>query len=100
MQPVTVLLQRLSEGDRAAYDELLPAVYQELKVRAHGQLKRERAGHTINTTALVHEAFIKLVDQNEANWKNRGHFLAVASQARHGESGQWTREGQRLQYRS
>jgi RNA polymerase sigma factor (TIGR02999 family) len=81
MQPVTALLQRLAEGDRAAYDDLLPAVYAELKVRAHGQLKRERAGHTINTTALVHEAFIKLVDQNDAHWKNRAHFLAVASQA-------------------
>jgi len=81
MQPVTALLQRLADGDRAALDELLPAVYQELKDRAHGQLRRERSGHTINTTALVHEAFLKLVDQNDAHWKNRAHFLAVASQA-------------------
>lgn len=81
MQAVTAILQRLADGDQAAYDELLPAVYQELKVRAHGQLARERAGHTINTTALVHEAFIKLVDQNDVHWKNRAHFLAVASQA-------------------
>ncbi len=78
---VTVLLKRVANGDQSALDELLPAVYNELKGRAHGQLRRERQGHTINTTALVHEAYLKLVDQDNVDWQNRVHFLAVASQA-------------------
>lgn len=62
-------------------DRLLPLVYEELRVLAHRRLHFERPGHTLNTTALVHEAYIKLVGQDRVVWKNRNQFLAVASQA-------------------
>lgn len=78
---ITVLLQRLREGDRSVIDALLPVVYGHLKSLAHRQLRGERAGHTLNTTALVHEAYLKLVGQAEVEWQNRVHFLAVAAQA-------------------
>jgi RNA polymerase sigma factor (TIGR02999 family) len=59
----------------------MPAVYEHLKLVAHRQLRGERDGHTLNTTALVHEAYLKLVGQSEASWQNRVHFMAVAAQA-------------------
>ena len=59
----------------------MPLIYQRLKVVAQAQLNRERADHTLNATALVHEAYLKLVDQDEVSWQNRAHFLAIASQA-------------------
>ena len=62
-------------------DELTPLVYQELKRIAGGQLRRERQGHTLQATALVHEAYMKLVDQRDVNWRNRSHFFALAAQA-------------------
>ena len=76
---VTELLLELSEGNRAAVDELVPSLYQELKRMAAAQLRQERPDHTLQVTALVHEAYLKLVDQRRANWRNRAHFLAVAA---------------------
>src|SRR5215471_5785881 len=85
MQPstpnVTVLLQRYSEGDTNALAELMPLVYSELHRLASSYLRRERPDHTLQTTALVHEAYLRLVDQKDAHWKGRDHFLAVAAQA-------------------
>ncbi len=77
---VTQLLQQVSGGDARAVDELTPLVYQELKRIAGGQLRRERPGHTLQATALVHEAYLKLVDQHETSWQNRAHFFGVAAQ--------------------
>jgi len=77
---VTRLLYELSGGNRAAVDELTPLVYQELKRLARLQLRRERLGHTLQVTALVHEAYLKLVDQRAVTWQNRAHFFGVAAQ--------------------
>ncbi len=76
---VTQILLRWSDGDQEALDRLLPLVYDQLKKLAHARLGGERAGHTLNTTALVHEAYLKLVDINRVQWKDRAHFLAMAS---------------------
>ena len=76
---VTQILLRWSGGDQEALDRLLPLVYDQLKKLAHARLGGERAGHTLNTTALVHEAYLKLVDINRVQWKDRAHFLAMAS---------------------
>lgn len=78
---ITQLLIDLSEGNRDAVDSLMPLVYSGLHQIAERQLRGERAGHTLNSTALVHEAYLKLVDQNQVNWQNRSHFFAIASQA-------------------
>ena len=80
-QGVTELLRRAGAGDRGALDRALPLVYDELRRLARRQLRREAEGHTLNTTALVHEAYIRLVDQTRAEWRDRAHFLAVASTA-------------------
>ena len=77
---VTELLQAWSGGDRAALDRLMPLVYDELKRIAARHLAGERAGHTLQATALVHEAYLKLVDQRSARWQNRTQFFAVAAQ--------------------
>ncbi len=78
---VTQLLLAFSGGQRDVLDDLLPVVYEELRGMAHRYLRHERAGHTLNTTALVHEAFLKLVDQNRVAWQNRNHFFAIAATA-------------------
>ena len=78
---VTRLLRDVGAGSNRAVDELFPLVYEELKAIAAGKLRRERGGHTLNTTALVHEAYLKLVDQTRVEWQSRSHFFAVASQA-------------------
>ncbi|MEZ4416400.1 MAG: sigma-70 family RNA polymerase sigma factor [Gemmatimonadota bacterium] len=78
---ITRLLVEARDGDRAAFDRLLPAVYEELRSLAQGRLRWERDGHTLNATALVHEAYLKLVDQDQVQWQSRGHFFAVASEA-------------------
>ena len=78
---VTTLLSRASEDMPNALDELFPLVYEELRRRAHAYLSNERTEHTLSTTALVHEAYLDLVDVNKIDWKGRGHFLAVASRA-------------------
>ena len=78
-KPVTDLLRAWSGGDESARDELLPLIYGELRRRAAAHLRRERAGHTLQPTALVHEAYLRLVDQDVA-WKNRAQFLGLASE--------------------
>lgn len=78
---VTQLLMDLSGGNRAAVDLLVPLVYEELQVLARRHLRGERAAHTLNTTALVHEAYLKLVAQQGVSWQNRAHFFAIAAQA-------------------
>lgn len=78
---VTRLLNEAASGSSEAYDALLPLVYEELKGLAVGRLRAEREGHTLNATALVHETYLKLVDQDRVRWSSRSHFYAVASQA-------------------
>ena len=76
---VSALLQAWSQGDVEARDRVMEVVYQELRRRAAAYLRRERAGHTLQPTALVHETYLRLVDQNAA-WQNRAQFFGVASQ--------------------
>lgn len=78
---VTQLLLAWSGGNAEALDRLLPLVYEELRRRAEGQMRRERAEHTLQPTALVHEAYLKLVDQKGVKWSDRAHFFGVASRA-------------------
>ena len=78
---VTRLLEDLSLRRPGALDALLPLVYAELHRRAAGQLRRERPGHTLQPTALVDDAYMRLVDQRNVQWQNRAHFFAVAAQA-------------------
>ena len=78
---ITQLLRELSQGRPDALDRLMPIVYHELRRIAHGQLRRERPGHTLNTTALVHEAYLKLVNIRQVEWRDRAHFFAVAARA-------------------
>jgi RNA polymerase sigma factor (TIGR02999 family) len=77
---VTRLLIELSNGNNAVIEALLPVVYDELKKLAASYLRRERAGHTLQATALVHEAYIKLIDQTRVSWQNRAHFFGIAAQ--------------------
>jgi len=77
---VTELLQAWSNGDSGARDRLIPVVYQELRRRAAASLRRERSGHTLQPTALVHEAYLRLVDQRRILWKNRAQFFGVAAE--------------------
>lgn len=77
---VTVLLNQINDGENSAPEELLPLVYSELRKLAAGYLKNERTDHTLQPTALVHEAYIRLVDWQNTNWQNRSHFFAVAAQ--------------------
>ncbi len=79
-QEVTRLLLAWSDGDRAALDQLMPIVYSELRRLAHRHLGGERPGHTLQTTALVNEAYIRLVGQGPLQWQNRAHFFAVSAQ--------------------
>ncbi|MEJ2185328.1 MAG: sigma-70 family RNA polymerase sigma factor [Gemmatimonadota bacterium] len=76
---ITLLLRDLTAGRRDALDQLIPAVYGELRRIAHGQLRNERQGHTLNTTALVHEAYLKLVNVREVEWNDRAHFFAMSA---------------------
>jgi RNA polymerase sigma factor (TIGR02999 family) len=78
---VTRLLQDWSDGRREALDKLLPLVYEELRRLAHSYLTRERPDHTLQTTALVHEAYLKLIDQRSVDWQNHGQFFAISAQA-------------------
>jgi len=77
---VTRLLLKWSDGDPAALRSLLPLVYEELRTIATRHLRRERGDHTLQRTALVHEAFLRLVDQRQVTWKSRAHFYGIASQ--------------------
>jgi RNA polymerase sigma factor (TIGR02999 family) len=78
---VTALLRSAPAGHPGALTRVFPLVYDELRHIAHIRLATEPAGHTLDTTALVHETYLKLVDQTQADWRDRAHFLAVASMA-------------------
>jgi RNA polymerase sigma factor (TIGR02999 family) len=77
---VTQLLIDWSKGDKEALDNLVPLVYDELRRQAARYLRHERAGHTLQTTALIHEAYLRLVDQRNVHWQNRAHFFGIAAQ--------------------
>jgi RNA polymerase sigma factor (TIGR02999 family) len=77
---ITNLLDEWGRGERRALDELLPLVYAELRRVAARQLRRERDGHSLQPTALVHEAYLRLVDQRKVDWRSRAHFFGVAAQ--------------------
>jgi RNA polymerase sigma factor (TIGR02999 family) len=79
-QDVTVLLSSLTKGDPEAASKLMPLIYDELRRLAASYMRREREDHTLQATALVHEAYLKLVDQRGVNWQNRAHFFGVAAQ--------------------
>lgn len=79
-QDITQLLLDWSEGDAGALERITPLVYGELHRLAHHHMNRERAGHTLQTSALVNEAFIRLIDQRNVKWNNRAHFFAIAAQ--------------------
>src|SRR5262245_52008832 len=78
---ITQLLLAWSEGDREALDRLTPLVYAELRRLAKSYMRRERAGHTLQTTALIHEAYLRLIDAHQVEWRNRAHFFGVAARA-------------------
>lgn len=77
---ITQLLVRWSSGDQAALEKLMPLVYRELRRLAGNYLRRERKEHTLQPTALVNEAYLRLVDQRDAKWQNRAHFYGIAAQ--------------------
>ena len=79
-QDVTQMLKAISAGEISAPDRLLPVVYDELRRLAHGYMQNERSDHTLQATALVHEAYIQLVDWKNVSWQNRAHFFAAAAQ--------------------
>ncbi|MCA1617141.1 MAG: sigma-70 family RNA polymerase sigma factor [Acidobacteria bacterium] len=79
-QNVTALLHEWGRGDRGALDRLMPVIYEELRHQAARYLRQERPGHTLQTTALIHEAYLRLVDQKNVQWQNRAHFFAIAAQ--------------------
>jgi RNA polymerase sigma-70 factor (ECF subfamily) len=78
-QDVTRLLIELSEGNKSVVNEIFPLIYDELKKIAGNYLRNERGNHTLQPTALVHEAYLKLIDQTRINWQNRAHFLGMAA---------------------
>ncbi len=78
---ITQMLIAHGQGDHDAFDRLLPLVYEDLRRIAHRQLRRSRPGETLNTTGLVHEAYLKLVDQSRASWQDRSHFFAISARA-------------------
>jgi len=79
-QQVTQLLVDWRNGDQAAFDQLMPLVYDELRKIAKRYMGRERDGHTLQTTALVNEAYLRLIDQQHVTWQNRAHFFAISAQ--------------------
>jgi len=79
-QEITQLLMNWSQGDKAALDQLVPLVYPELRRLAKRHMDREDPAHTLQTSALINEAYLKLVDQQNVEWQNRAHFFAVAAQ--------------------
>ena len=80
MQDVTQLLVAWNQGNQTALEELLPVVYDELRKLARSYLRRERSDHTLQATALVHGAYLRLIDQNQVTWQNRAHFFGIAAQ--------------------
>ncbi|MGH9908562.1 MAG: sigma-70 family RNA polymerase sigma factor [Pyrinomonadaceae bacterium] len=79
-EEVSQLLMDWRDGDQAALDKLIPVVHRELRRLAHHYMRQERAGHTLQTTALVNEAYMRLVDHKRMRWQNRAHFFAVSAQ--------------------
>ena len=77
---ITVMLQDWQQGDNAALEDLMAAVYDELHRISKNYISRERSGHTLGPTGLVNEAYFRLIDQNRINWQNRAHFFGVAAQ--------------------
>ncbi|MFC4251101.1 sigma-70 family RNA polymerase sigma factor [Sinimarinibacterium flocculans] len=77
--PVTQLILSARNGNRRALDALMPLIHDELQATAHRQLRGERIGHTLDTSALVNETYLRLAEQDRAQWQNRSHFLAVAA---------------------
>ena len=98
-QEITQLLIDWSRGDQTALDKLMPLVYNELRRLAHHYMGRERPNHTLQTTALVNEAYVRLIDQNRVEWQNRAHFFAVAAKVMrhllvdHARSHQYAKRG-------
>ena len=80
LDDTTQLLIKWSNGDREAFDKLMSSIYRELYRLAKGYLRHERPDHTLQATGLIHETFLRLVDQERVNWRNRAHFLGVAAQ--------------------
>jgi|KBSMisStandDraft_5_1062788.scaffolds.fasta_scaffold200056_2 RNA polymerase sigma factor (TIGR02999 family) len=78
---ITEMLRQWSGGKTEVMDDLLPLIYEELRRRAAAYLRRERPNHTLQPTALVHEAYLRLIDQRQDNWASRDHFFAIAAQA-------------------
>lgn len=76
---VTRLLKQISAGDKGAVDQLVPLVYEDLRRLADYHIRKERLGHTLQPTALVHEAYLRVVNLHEVDWQNRAHFISVAS---------------------
>lgn len=76
---VTKLLKDWSDGDQSAADKLMPLVYEELRRLAHRYMRREKPGHTLQTSALVNEAYVRMVDQNKIQWESRTHFFGIAA---------------------
>jgi RNA polymerase sigma factor (TIGR02999 family) len=77
---VTQLLKKAQSGDRESLDRLLPLIYDELRRVAANQLQKERGNHTLQATALVHEAYLRLLEQREVDWQNRAHFFSIAAE--------------------
>src|SRR6476620_6121159 len=77
---VTELLNNVKHGDQVSLDQLVPLIYAELRRIASGCLRKERSGHTLQPTALVHEAYIRLIDQKQPNYESRAHFFGIAAQ--------------------
>ncbi|MFZ0964511.1 MAG: sigma-70 family RNA polymerase sigma factor [Terriglobia bacterium] len=91
---ITRLLQAWSEGEQSALDRLIPLVYQELHRLAHHYMTRERSGHTLQTTALLNEAYLRLVDSAKPSWQSRTHFFAVSAQVMRRILVDWARSRQ------
>lgn len=80
LDPITLLLKDFAQGDKGALDRLVPLLYPELRKLARGYLRNERPGHTLQPTALIHEAYARLVKQDQPDYRSRAHFIAVAAQ--------------------
>ena len=80
-QEISRILREWGDGRTEASERLMPLVYDELRRQASMYMRRERIGHTLQTTALIHEAYLKLIDQRDVNWQNRAHFFGIAAQA-------------------
>jgi RNA polymerase sigma-70 factor, ECF subfamily len=77
---VTQLLRKAQSGDKESLDALLPVIYDELRRVAANQLQRERGDHTLQATALVHETYLRLIEQKNVDWRNRAHFFSIAAE--------------------